>query len=434
MEELRGWLSGSKGRRYLATDEGWFELFHPDGRSWSINGDSDRRPARLSGERMDRARFAVHRVLNVGTAGSRRPPFVVTPPPTLRLAARARAAVERELQSRGIPQVMLPSLWTSAREYGEQEMSLAHADLAEELVLLQSPEFPMYAALAMGVGAFYCWGRSYRIETVESVRHLMEFEQLDIGFTHAALPEMLELVESLVRVAANELGADVADEPFVVCSNKNAPDHGAGMSLVRLHPSVPPAAVDLIVRRLWQIGANARIVEQSPPIVAVDAHEDAVAAEAAKVIDSVNRIMASELPRPPLRPWWRSPLSLVWEDELDSTRSEHKIRAITSARMRGEMGEEHAEEAELYVDDVEIAHAGLLADRETFLRNLRDAAAPPDRYEWLIPLLESAPPGMVKVGVGWERLVAALLRDVAPTDVQLFPRLGSGRLLRPLPF
>jgi hypothetical protein len=196
---------------------------------------------------------------------------------------------------------------------------------------------------------------------------------------------------------------------------------------------MPSEAVDLVVRRLRQVGADARIVEQSPATLAVIASDRAIASKAAEVIDKVERIMGA-LPQAPLRPWWRSPLSWGWEDELASARSEHKIRAITSARTQDENGVDCAAEAELYVDGIEVAHAGIFADRETFLRNLSEAGAPPSRYEWLVPVLQGAPPGMVKVGIGWERLVASLVRDIAPSDVQLFPRLGSGQLLSPLSF
>lgn len=80
MEEIRGWLSGSKGQRYLATGEGWFELVDTEGSPFRLNGNIDRRPARLVGERSDAGVFVVHELKMVGeVSGDRRPAFVVRP-------------------------------------------------------------------------------------------------------------------------------------------------------------------------------------------------------------------------------------------------------------------------------------------------------------------------------------------------------------------
>jgi hypothetical protein len=50
-----------------------------------------------------------------------------------------------------------------------------------------------------------------------------------------------------------------------------------------------------------------------------------------------------------------------------------------------------------------------------------------DRFAWLLPMLDSAPPGMAKVGIGWERLLGALLGGAEPARFQLFPRSGTGQ-------
>lgn len=430
MEELRGWLSGSKGQRYLATDEGWFELVNPDGSSWTLQGDFDRQSASLLGERVTSTRFMVRDVKRRATRAGQRPPFVATPPLAVHMASRARAAAGRFLQERGLPNVMLPTLWTVSREYGEEELSASHPAMAERLSLLQSPEFPMYATLAMGVGSFYCWGRSYRFDEAGSTQHLMEFEQIDIGFAHGELQDMLDLVEGLVRAVSSALGIMLAPESFPI---RLAPEPGrarVGTSLVELPDSLPPEALDLILRRLREVGSEATLMQGSPTLISVTANDEDVERSAAQVLDSVRRITAGSSAITPLRPWWRSPLPLQWGEDPESSRSEYDIRAITSARVTNDLGVDWVAEAELYLDGLEIAHAGVFADLDTFLRNLDEAGTSRDRYAWLIPFLEDAPPGMVKVGIGWERLIAAILGNCTPADVQLFPRLGDGALRR----
>lgn len=434
MEEIRGWLSGSKGQRYLATGEGWFELVDTEGSPFRLNGNIDRRPARLVGERSDAGVFVVHELKMVGeVSGDRRPAFVVRPPDVVRRAGNARLAVDRLLAERGLTPIMLPTIWSVSREYGEEELGVTHTQLDDDLVLLQSPEFPMYASLAMGIGAFSCWGRSFRFEAGDTGRHLMEFEQIDIGFSLGDLPEMMTLVEDIVRVTAKEIGVAVSLQAFPTKLPEQSQTGAAfGMSVYEFHRRVPPAATELVIRRLGAVGAQVEVISDDPLTLAVTTSDSAIETRVSEVIDSTRRILTSELPPMELRPWWRTPLPLTWEDDEDAERSEYQIRAITSARTTGPDGSTWAAEAELYIGDLEVGHAGVFADHDTFLQNIADAGVSPSRYDWLVPMLRDAPPGMIKVGIGWERLVTALIGG-QPADAQLFPRLGGGRLRQELP-
>ena len=434
VEEIRGWLSGSKGQRYLATDEGWFELVDSEGGSWHVNGDIDRRPARLLGERLGAGVFAVYKLKVIGDVScAQRPAFVVRPPDVVRKAGNARLAVDRLLAERGFSRLMLPTLWSVSREYGQEELGVTHSQLSKNLVLLQSPEFPMYAALAMGIGAFYCWGRSFRFEADDAGRHLMEFEQIDIGLSLGDLPEMMSLVEDVVRVTAKELGVTVSGCAFP----KKAPQqhtvvNTSDASVYKFHHRVPQLAIDLVVRRLRGLGAKVEVISDTPPTLVVATSDPAVEVQVSKEFDSAHRILNSAQSPIELHPWWRTPLSLRWDDENDAERSEYRIRAITSARTKGPDGSDSLAEAELYIDDLEVGHAGMFADYRTFLQNLEDAGAPLSRYDWLLPMLQDAPPGMVKVGIGWERLVTALLGGQV-AEAQLFPRNGRGHLHQNFP-
>lgn len=427
METLRGWLSVTKGKTYLASEKGWFELICDDNTPWSSPVVEDRNSIRISGERRDLIKFVVVSIDSMGAPVKRRPVFAINGPDIVLKASKARLAVSRFLDQRDIPEVMLPAIWTLSREYGQEEIAITHPNLKRPLFLMQSPEFPMYTALALGIGAFHCWGRCFRYEEL-SPCHLMEFEQVDIGFSHGTLGEIMSLVEDIVRVVGDALGVEVTPKKYEIRAssgfNKTA-IRDADERIIVFKEFVPSEAADVIVNRMRSVGAFAQILSTEPLILAVRASDSDVHNEVNRVLDSVTRIMSSQTASNTIRPWWLSEIPVRWEDPVSARISEYHIRSITSGRRTSEEGTEFTDEAELYINDVEVAHAGRFADSNEFLRNIEEGDVDSTRFSWIHPLLESAPVGMVKVGIGWERLVASLL-EVDPMEVQLFPRRGNG--------
>ena len=232
-----------------------------------------------------------------------------------------------------------------------------------------------------------------------------------------------------IRVVAETLGTKLLPGRFPV-QNHHTSRPMSGISALQLHEATPSAAVEIIMRRLREVGAGVRLLDEAVPTLVIETPDEATAERAAAVMDSVERLTTNELPHAGTQPLWESPLPLEWDEREGAVQSEHKIRSLTSARVLDAAGTEWIAEAELYIRGIEVAHAGVFADHETFLRNVRDAEVPSSRHDWLVPMLEAAPPGMVKVGIGWERLVTVLAGGGDAMEAQLFPRLGSGQLLR----
>ena len=421
--DLQGWIVRDKGLTYLASDHGWLELHDADGRPWGSAGLRHQTPVRLIGRRKGAA-VVVERLVSAGTPSARRPPFVVNPPDRLFLADRARRAAHEVLAADGFLGLTLPSAWTLSREYGEEELRISHSRLGRELFLLQSPEFPMYAALAGGIGRFFGWGRCFRFDEGEPAsRYLMEFEQIDIGGAHMELTEMMALTERVVRAVAEAIGVPIDPGAFEVrCTPPVARDEGGTDLLVLSLPaSFPSRARALVLERLHRARCTVEVLGDRD--LAVRWAGDS--AEVRRVVDAVDRIAAtrsdaSEAPR------WESPLPLE-----PGPGSEYTVGAITSARRTMPDGTSRAEEAELYLFGCEIAHAGLFADAAQFRANLDEAGVTDGRFDWLLALLEDAPPRMAKVGIGWERLLGSLLGGVEPASFLPFPRSGTGHVLFP---
>jgi elongation factor P--beta-lysine ligase len=420
-DSVCGWVVQDKGLRYLATDHGWLELVGDDGKPARLSGLRHGSSVRLRGRRLTRSAFVVTEVVSSGPPAARRPRFVVSPPDRVFLAAEARYAVDRYLHELGYPQVTLPTLWSLSREYGEEELRATHTGLGTDLYLLQSPEFTMYAAVAGGVERYYAWGRCYRYEESEPAsRYLMEFEQIDIACAHLSLPEMLQLTEGVVRCVADVLGTPLAPDAFAV--RAQAPDalETDGLMLLDLPATLPTRAREVFRRRLEQVGAEVEELGDGGQLavrVIGDPHE------VARIVDIAERIVGAQLPASHA-PVWRSPLP-VEPDPEDAGCSEYAEGSITSARVVVN-GRTMAEEAELYLSGYEIAHAGIFADAAQFRRNIGAAGVRDGRFDWLLPMLDHAPPRMAKVGIGWERLLGALLGGVEPAGFQLFPRSGTG--------
>jgi hypothetical protein len=426
---VAGWLILDKGNRYLSNDRGTISLTSADtGRPW-WRGLGTMCAVVVAGQWQDETTFQVDEVVTARPgAGQRRPRFVATPAANLYTISRARLAVDTLLHDRGLAQIFLPTIWRPSSEYGEEEIAVAHSlwSSDERPVLLQSPEFPMYAALTEGISAFYSWGRCYRYEQEATTQHLMEFEQVDIGLSFSDLAEMMALTEDIVRLVAAELGVALGD--FQTRSPADA-DTSVDASVLTFPASMPSTAFAVIGKRLEVLGVEWTDLSVAGSDTVRWALAGGEHTDVAHVVDTVEALVTSVLGyrRPDLNPTWRTPLPRAWEDEGQF--SSYAIRGITSKRVDGSA--DLIEEAELYLAGVEVAHAGVFASGPEFDQNIADAQVPglADRYAWLRPTMDNAPPGLTKVGIGWERLVSTLLGLDSPALAQPFPRMSDGTLL-----
>ncbi|WP_298229609.1 amino acid--tRNA ligase-related protein [Gryllotalpicola sp.] len=419
---VSGWIVASGGKRYLATDSGWFELLTAAGTTYKAPELRDGIPAKLLGSFSGPTTFLVDDVLSAGTRPSGPPRFAVHPSQVLKRMSSVRAAIERHLQELGLTYVMLPSVWTPSREYGEDEYALTYKGSETGLIFLQSDEFPLYGLLADGFGPFYSWGRCLRHESAASRMHLFEFEQLNIGAPHTSLPEMMAIVESVVLVAADVLGVKISRN---FERSKVPPESGlrAGdLDTLLVPENTPQAAIDVLLRGIRDVGGVVSL-EGTPTgrvvrLAADQAENERARARlqtAARVFDANN---SGELST---RWWTHMPRGWL---EAEETPSDHGVRSITGARSAEPAfdGSDAIEECELYIDGVEVAHAGILATAEEFQENVLDAGAPRHHYQWLVEKLDKAPPSMAKVGIGWERLVAALVGGPDLSEFQVYSR------------
>lgn len=424
MQTIRGWLSGQKSDNILASDNGWFELFTPDGKKFNLNKAAGRVPVSLKGIQ-EGQRFIVYETLSVGAETKKRPYFAIHPPTMVFNASKARLAVDEHMSKIGFPQVMLPALWFKSREYGEEELLASHSRLSQDLFLLQSPEFPMYAALAEGIGRFYCWGRSFRFEPKQSAKYLMEFEQIDIGISHSSLDEIMMIVEDIVKIVAKSVGVEISHGNFDRSSpsTNEASSIGSNLFSLQLSEDIPEQVIGIIKQRLDAIKVRYWIADRPKPCLMIECENDNLV-DVQSTIDSFNKIVNGNINSQVIKPFWVTPLPT---QDIDLTMPTKDLQGLTSARFSRE-GRQYCEEAELYVNDIEIAHAGVFASHDAFIDNLAKTNIPISRYDWLLESLKNAPPQMAKVGIGWERLLSALYGVQDASAFQLYPRSGSGEL------
>lgn len=425
--DVRGWVVIDKGLRYLATDHGWLELVDSSGAPFRHAGLVHGCPTRLAGRRTGPSRFEATGVVSVGRATAARPRFVVNPPDRVFLGAAARRAVDDYLTRRDYPQIMLPMARTGFGERGEEELRITHSRLDVDLHLLRSPHMMVLAALASGVARFYSWSRSFRYDDGHpSDRRLLEFDQIVVGMSLTTLSEAMSVAEGVVRSVAESIGIDLTSAPFEVRSGSEEPPTDDGLFMLRLPDWVPSRARAVLVARLERAGAT---VSQFTDSIAIRSSGDG--AEVASIVDTAERAMGLTSGSHPLSsPVWRSPLPLeVHVSELGDRVSGQ----IASARTLADSGQVMALEGQLYLNGYDIADVGIFADGEQFRRNLMGAKLDDGRFSWIESLLPSAPPDMARVGIGWARLLGALLGGAEPGSFEIFPRSGVGRLLEGLP-
>ncbi|MCM0638962.1 amino acid--tRNA ligase-related protein [Cellulomonas wangsupingiae] len=448
-----GWLIRDKGQHYLATSRGWFTLTDvPRGYGTEV-------PARVRGT-LDGMTVRVEE-LRVGvlaaTPAPRRPDHVVHGRTELSEASRLRLEAQQWLAGRGYTHVTLPHVWFRTEEYGATEYALGHPALGarDDLRLLQSPELPLFFALAEGLEPCWTFARCYRHEVVHDPdrdgNYLLEFEQLVVGASHTSLEELMRAAQDLVAHLAARVGVTITDDHYRVLDGRGA-SGAAGtvtlddLQLFSIPSSWPARARELLTDRLRDAGARLyrldsdgpSALEQDDPVTgtggevrlgALPAADDGgrvrrildVAGTMAGAGDDVDRLVALQW-----NPTWSMHPDLQWGDGEQSD-SSLAVRSFTSARTTTPDGRTVIRDAELHLGGVEVVHVREYAAVDDLAKQAADAGAAAD-LGYLNRSGEVAPPGMVGLFVGWERLVAVLCGLSGVDRTLLFPRGGDGTL------
>ncbi|MFD7235992.1 amino acid--tRNA ligase-related protein [Streptomyces syringium] len=470
--DVAGWLVRDKGTHYLMTDRGWYELQSLDRDMLRARGIAPENPVLVTGVRKgptaletvdikgavtETGPAPAHNQPGTSRTSPRRPHFAVHPVPHLHTASRLRGIVHQWLRDKEFPEIVFPSIWTQSEEYGAEEFGLGHSELKGDtsgrLKLLQSPEFPLWTALAEGLDRAFGFGRCFRYEGSPRPGYrddyLMEFEQLVIARGFTTIDEMTGLAEDLILTLCQELGYAIEKSDFHrVAPSGLGPDTLADglriedVSLFTVPPSWNSRARHVLRERLQTAGARVHGLNGTPGAANVEGAEERWAVElgddptqARRILDiavghassttSTTGMNATTLQ---WNPTWNLFPTLRWRPEEGSD-SSHDTRSITSRRVTAADGTECIADAELYLAGREVVHVREFTDADQFQENLRLAGAEHTAhwYPYLRRALPQAPPGTVGIYIGWERLLSVLTGVESAAQMQLFPRHGDGK-------
>lgn len=361
--------------------------------------------------------------------------------PHARLISQLRWEAHKWLHDQSFAEIVLPSIWTRSEEYGVEEFSLAHSRKSPDLDLrlIQSPEFPLFNAMAGGLTRSYTFGRCYRYEmdaSFSDTNYLMEFEQLVFAQSGTTIEEMADLTDQLVIHLAKFAGTELDPKDFFHLGPSGlVPEHvtnGVAVESVvflTLSDESTPSQRNQLLKKLEDVGTR---------VYALDGSADAFTTQSPSArerylieTDTAVRAAVEDIVRehadPGLNPTWNIYPPFHWRpsEVRDST---YNVRSITSRRETDADGIECIADAELYLNGLEVVHVRGYADHSQFLENLQHAGLPNlrQRYDYLLPALETAPSGMVASFIGWERLIAVLMGLPSASDVPYFPRAGNG--------
>ncbi|MFQ6197695.1 amino acid--tRNA ligase-related protein [Streptomyces sp. NPDC000405] len=369
------------------------------------------------------------------------PQRIGVPTPHRELISRLRWEAHKWLHEQGYAEIVLPSVWVQSEEYGVEEFWLSHSRMSADLGLrlLQSPEFPLFNAMAEGLTPSYTFGRCYRYEADASFsdgNYLMEFEQLVFAQSGTTVEEMAALTDQLVIHLAKALGLDLDQREFFHLGPGGlVPEHITNglavecLAFLTLPEESTLEHRDRLLKQLTDVGARCFALDAS----ADEPGPQTLAARQRYLIDwsDADRDAVEEIVQkaagPGLNAAWNMYPPFHWRPS-EVTDSTYRVRSITSRRERAADGSECITDAEFYLGGLEVIHIRGYADRTQFLENLEHAGLPDlrRRYEYLLPALEKAPSGMVASFIGWERLIAVLLGLPSASDVPYFPRAGNG--------
>ena len=357
------------------------------------------------------------------------------------LVSKLRWEAHKWLQEQSFAEIVLPSIWTRSEEYGVEEFSLAHSRKSPdlELKLLQSPEFPLFNAMANGLTRSYTFGRCYRYEADASFsdrNYLMEFEQLVFAQSGTTIEEMVALTDHLVIHLAKFAGTELDPQDFFHLGPSGlVPEHATNglavesLVFLTLSGESTPSYRDRMLKNLEDSGTRVYALDESADPFTT--HSPSAQERYLIETDATHRAAVEDIVREHadagLNPTWNI-YPLFHRRPSEITDSNYDVRSITSRRETATDGTECIAGAELYLSGLEVIHIRGYADLSQFLENLQHAGVPNlrERYDYLLPALETAPSGMVASFIGWERLIAVLIGLPSASDVPYFPRAGNG--------
>ncbi|WP_327129809.1 amino acid--tRNA ligase-related protein [Streptomyces sp. NBC_01727] len=468
-EVATGWLIVDKGQFFLMTDSGWIELKgldRPRLKGFAVAPES---AVVVEGRRTGERDLAVETVRGTlapaaaAKGGGRRPHFAVHPVDRLLKGSRLRGEVHHWARQQGFPELVLPTVWGRSEEYGVEEVRLSHSRLKREkdLILLQSPEFPLWTALAQGIGKLFTFGRCFRYEQFPRQGYegdyLLEFEQLVLARSFTTVDEMIKLTEDLIRHLAASLGLALESADFFrllppgLAADGRHGTTGARTGLASsiddlLLFTVPEGwnrkALGILLGQLASAGARVHRMDGAGGLSTAEDWESGPAGgsrwaiEAGQERPRVQRILdvagsmsdaGQRAARGRWNPTWNMYPPLQWGPG-EGVENRHLTRSITSRRHQDSAGTEYIADAELYLAGREVVHIREYADAEQFRQGLKLAGVEEmeGQYSYLLEALESAPSGMVGIYIGWERLLSVLTGQESAAEGQLFPRFGDG--------
>lgn len=436
-----GLLWHARGECYLISERGWLRL--------RSNSRIARRDGlvRVYGEALNEGEWLVERVEEIfGGASEKRPLYYDRPPENVFGASMLRSRVHKFMEARGYAEIMLPSAWHTAQECDAEELRVTHPHVLGDVVLLQSPQLPAYAAVSGGLDGWYSFARSWRCgpsgESVEA--SLFEFEQLVLGGVGVVLADLMGDVQDLFCELAATQGITVCEDEFRSVPVRTD-SFGVGkmdpVSVLKVSTNMGRQARVLMYRRLAELGAHVTVLDEfgstlyGEDAVLSSACERLVVQVAEEHFDEVERLFAAvrrALARSQLTdmtnqitdvwmPTWRILTTAIEKDSAKIGEGSGGGRAIAATRL----GDDRCRAASLTVGGVNVAHVEEFSALDRFEMNLQANGLPHERFKYLLDLKGSAPRATGMACLGWEQLCAVIL-GTSPYRCQLFPRRSNG--------
>ena len=159
----------------------------------------------------------------------------------LRLRHRLVTSFRSFLNSEGFIEVETPCLAKSTPEGARDFLVPSRLQPGTYFALPQSPQLFKQVLMAGGIERYYQVARCFRDEDLRANRQ-PEFTQLDIEASFVTEPDVMCLVEGMVRKAMEDIGRPLDPEPFPVITYQeamdrygtDAPDLRFGLSIVNL--------------------------------------------------------------------------------------------------------------------------------------------------------------------------------------------------------
>ncbi|HZZ98758.1 MAG TPA: aspartate--tRNA ligase [Candidatus Saccharimonadia bacterium] len=139
----------------------------------------------------------------------------------LKLRSKFTRAVREALYARDFTEVETPILTKSTKEGARDFLVPSRFQPGKFYALPQSPQQYKQLLMTAGLERYFQMARCFRDEDLRADRGF-EFTQLDLEMSFATQPEVMELVETVVKEAVKEVGGKLAHEKFPIIDYADA--------------------------------------------------------------------------------------------------------------------------------------------------------------------------------------------------------------------